>query len=133
MNKMTTSEINELGYKVRGAIYEVYKNLRMGLLESVYQEALIIELKQQGINVAREVLVPVVYKGIKLQSFFRIDLLIENAIIVELKSVSELNESHYKQLINYLKLTNKPLGYLVNFNTDNILKSIHRIVNGLKD
>ena len=115
---MTVAEINELGYKVRGAIYNVYKELGMGLLESVYQEALAIELCQ---------------KGIKLQSSFRIDLLVENTIIVEVKSVSDLSESHYKQLINYLKLTGKPLGYLVNFNASNILKSIHRVVNNLDE
>ena len=100
---MTVAEINELGYKVRGAIYNVYKELGIGLLESVYQEALAIELGQNGIKVEREVFVPVYYKGIKLQSSFRIDLLVENTIIVEVKSVSDLSESHYKQLINYLK------------------------------
>jgi GxxExxY protein len=130
---MTVAEINELGYKVRGAIYNVYKELGMGLLESVYQEALAIELGQDGIKVEREVFVPVYYKGIKLQSSFRIDLLVENTIIVEVKSVSDLSESHYKQLINYLKLTGKPLGYLVNFNASNILKSIHRVVNNLDE
>ena len=73
------------------------------------------------------------YKGVKLQSSYRIDLLVENTIIIEVKSVADLSESHYKQLINYLKLTDKPLGYLVNFNTSNILKSIHRVVNNLDE
>ena len=114
---MTVAEINELGYKVRGAIYNVYKELGMGLLESVYQEALAIELGQNGIKVEREVFVPVYYKGIKLQSSFRIDLLVENTIIVEVKSVSDLSESHYKQLINYLKFLNKLIQNLKNTNT----------------
>ena len=122
---------NQVSYQVRGAIFDVYNELGPGLLESVYEEAMVFELKKRGLSVQRQLEVPILYKGEKLSTNLRLDLLVENSVIVELKSVSELQDVHYKQLLTYLKLTMKKLGILVNFNTDDIQYDIKRIVNGM--
>ena len=121
---------NEISYQIRGAIYDVYKELGPGLLESVYEEALVFELKDRGLDVERQVMVPIIYKGEVLATELRLDIIVENTVIIELKSVSELMPVHFKQTRTYLRLMKKHLGILVNFNTDNILDdSIHRVVN----
>ena len=120
---------NEVTYEIRGAIYDVYKDLGPGLLESVYEEALCFELEQRGLKVERQVQVPVTYKGKVLKTELRLDLLVEDKVIVELKSVGEMKKVFSKQLLTYLRLMDKRVGLLVNFNTDDILKSMHRIVN----
>lgn len=122
---------NEISYKIRGAIFNVFKNLGPGLLESVYVAALEYELKKEGLNIWKEVPVPVHYDGEKLEIGFRIDLLIENKVIIEVKSVENLAEVHHKQVITYLKLAGLKLGILVNFNVDQISSGIFRKVNGL--
>ena len=123
---------NEISYKIRGAIYTVYKELGAGLLESVYEEALCFELSQQGMKVARQVELPVIYKGVRLNHTLRLDIVVEDKVIIELKSVSDMKDVYYKQLLTYLKLSGLKLGILVNFNTDNIIRNgIFRIVNGL--
>ena len=121
---------NEITYQIRGAIYDVYKTLGPGLLESVYEEALTYELEQRGLKVERQKQVPILYKGNVLKTELRLDLLIEDKIIVELKSVDEMKKVFAKQLLTYLRLLDKKVGILVNFNTDNILKNIYRIANG---
>jgi GxxExxY protein len=120
---------NEITYEIRGAIYDVYKALGPGLLESVYEEALVYELEQRGLNVERQKQVPINYKGNLLNSELRLDLLVEDSVIVELKSVEEMKNVFAKQLLTYLRLMNKSVGILVNFNTDNILTSMSRIMN----
>lgn len=120
---------NDITYEIRGAIYDVYKALGPGLLESVYEEALVFELEQRGLKVERQKQVPIVYKGNVLKSELRLDLLVEDKVIVELKSVEEMKKVFSKQLLTYLRLLGKKLGILVNFNTENILKSIYRIIN----
>ena len=120
---------NEITYQIRGAIYDVYKALGPGLLESVYEEALVYELKERGLNVERQKQVPIIYKGVELKTELRLDLLVENEVIVELKSVEEMKKVFSKQLLTYLRLMDKEVGILVNFNTDDILTSIKRIVN----
>ena len=123
---------NEISYQIRGAIYEVYKTLGPGLLESVYEEALVYELKQRGLQVERQKSVPVQYKDVTLNTDLRLDLLVEDKVIVELKSVSEMKDVFYKQTLTYCKLLNKKLGILVNFNVDDILSdAIIRVVNRL--
>ena len=126
---------DELTYKIRHAIFEVYNELGPGLLEYLYKESLILQLQADGLNVLQEVGVPVSYKGTLLKKEkLRIDILVENEIIVELKSVEDLKKVHFKQLQTYLKLSKLHTGLLVNFNTDNINDSIHRVFNGyLKD
>ena len=120
---------NEITYEIRGAVYDVYKVLGPGLLESVYEEALVFELKQRGLSVERQKQVPIVYKGTVLKTELRLDLLVENSVIVELKSVEEMKKVFAKQLLTYLRLMDKRVGLLVNFNTEDILTSIKRIVN----
>ena len=122
---------NDISYKIRGAAYNVYKELGPGLLESVYEEALYYELQQIGLKVKRQLNIPMEYKGIHLSTTLRLDLIVEDKVIIELKSVAEISNIHFKQLQTYLKLTNKRLGLLINFNTTNILDDIHRVVNGL--
>ena len=120
---------NELTYEIRGAIFDVYNALGPGLLESVYEEALVFELQQRGLNVERQLEVPIYYKGNTLKTALRLDLLVENQVIVELKSVEEMKPVFAKQLLTYLKLMDKRVGLLVNFNTSNLRESIKRIVN----
>ena len=120
---------NELTYEIRGAIFDVYNELGPGLLESVYEEALVFELKERGLNVSRQVEVPVVYKGNELKTSLRLDLLVNNQVIVELKSVEEMKPVFAKQLLTYLRLLDKHIGLLVNFNTSNLRENIKRIVN----
>ena len=122
--------INEITYEIRGAIYEVYKNLGPGLLESVYEEALDFELRQRGLKVERQIQVPILYKGNTLKTELRLDMLVENQVIIELKSVKELQDVHFKHTLTYCKLMDKRLGILVNFYVDDILDgAIHRIAN----
>ena len=120
---------SEITYQIRGAIYDVFKTLGPGLLESVYEEAMAFELQQRGLKVERQKQVPVIYKGNVLKTELRLDLLVEGRVIVELKSVEEMKNVFYKQLLTYLRLMNLKVGVLVNFNTDNILESIDRVVN----
>ena len=121
---------NEISYKIRGAIFKVYKAFGPGLLESVYATALHRELMSQGLEVRKEVPIPVYYQSEKLEIGFRIDLLVENKVIIEIKSVENLAEVHHKQTITYLKLTELKLAILVNFNVTNITSGIFRKVNG---
>jgi len=120
---------DEITYAIRGAIYDVYRELGPGLLESVYEEALVFELLHRGLHVERQRSVPINYKGNVLATELRLDLLVEDRIIIELKSVEEMKKVFAKQLLTYLRLTGKKVGLLVNFNTDNILTSIIRVVN----
>lgn len=120
---------NEITYEIRGAIYDVYKNLGPGLLESVYEEALVYELEKRGLKVERQKEVPINYDDHVLKTQLRLDLLVEDRVIVELKSVKEMQDVFWKQTRTYLRLLNLKVGILVNFNTDNILDdSIHRVV-----
>jgi GxxExxY protein len=122
---------NEISYQIRGAIYDVYNALGAGLLESVYVTALEWELVQQGLRVRREVPIPVYYKEVKMELGFRLDLLIEEKVIIEVKSVETLAGVHHKQILTYLRLADKRLGILVNFNVGEIRQGIFRKVNGL--
>lgn len=120
---------NEISYKVRGAIFKVYNTLGPGLLESVYESALYYQLGKEGLQVAKQIDLPVKYDNVYLDITFRLDILVEDKVIIELKSVDEIKPIHFKQLNTYLKLTNKKLGLLVNFNCSNILENIHRVAN----
>ncbi|MFH6965411.1 GxxExxY protein [Flavobacterium sp. FlaQc-28] len=120
---------NEISYLVRGAIFKVYNNLGPGLFESVYESALFYELEKLELKVKKQVEIIINYEEIILDAAFRLDLLVEDKVIIELKSVEELAPIHYKQIATYLRLTNIKLGLLVNFNTLNILNDIKRIAN----
>lgn len=121
---------NEITFLIRKAIFEVYNMLGPGLLESVYEKALALELENLGLAIKLQFPISINYKGNDLGLGFRADILVEDKIIVEIKSVVELAPIHHKQLLNYLKLTNCHLGILVNFNTNNINSDIVRIING---
>src|SRR5215510_896356 len=128
---MDLHELNELSYKIRGLIFKIYSALGPGLLESVYVAALSYELWALNLSVQTQLGVPVNYNGITLELGFRIDILVENEIVVEVKSVDTLHDVHKKQLLTYLKLTDKKLGLLVNFNVLSLKnkESIIRIIN----
>lgn len=120
---------NEISFKIRGAIFKVYNTLGPGLFESVYESALYYELTKMDLKVERQLVISIPYEEIILDVAFKIDLLVEDKVIIELKSVEDLAPIHYKQITNYLRLTNKKLGILVNFNTTTILNDIKRIAN----
>ena len=124
-------EINELTFNIRSAIFTVFKELGPGLLESVYESALTYELKILGFHVLTQVPLPVVYKDMNLELGFRIDILVENQVIIEVKSVESLHDVHKKQLLTYLKLSGKKIGILVNFNSMKLVdkESLIRIIN----
>ncbi len=115
---------------MRGAIFEVYNILGPGLLESTYEAALGYEFDMLGLEYKTQVPINVLYKGKDLGLGYRMDMLIEDTLVLELKSVEILTDAHKKQLNTYLKLANKPLGLLINFNTINLNDNIIRIVNG---
>lgn len=117
----------EIAYIVRGAIYKVYSLLGPGLLESAYEAALVYELRQEGLDVKTQVSVGITYGTIEIPAAFRLDILVEDSIIIELKSVEKLEKIHYKQLRTYLRLTGLRMGILVNFNTENILTAMHNV------
>lgn len=121
---------NDISYAVRGCIFRVFNNLGPGLLESAYEAALVYELRKNGLKIQNQVALPMVYEEIKVEVGYRIDILVENTLVVEVKSVETLLDVHHKQLITYLKLSGNRLGILVNFNCDNIAKQIFRKVNG---
>jgi GxxExxY protein len=122
---------NEISYNIRGAAFNIHNELGPGLLESVYETALAYELEQMGYKVRKQVGIPMSYKKIDFDIGFRLDLLINELVIVEVKSVETLLDVHHKQLLTYLKLSNKKLGLLINFNSSSLKNSIIRIVNSL--
>ncbi len=128
VDRFKYKEENDLSYTIIGAIYNVYNNLGPGLLESVYESALTYELKKRDLKVERQIEVPILYDGKRIDTDLRLDMLVEDLVIVELKSVLEMKDVFYLQIDTYLKLTGKHLGLLVNFNTDDIVHSIHRRV-----
>lgn len=126
-----TMNENDISYIIRGAIYKVYKELGPGLLESIYEAALKFQLAKDGLDVKTQVPIDVVYCGYKLPMSFRLDMLVQDKVIVELKSVENMREVYSKQLLSYLKMTDLHLGILVNFNVNDINNGIFRIVNKL--
>lgn len=123
------NQIDELSYKVIGCAMEVHKTLGPGLFENIYEQALVHELTLNGIPVKTQAEIEINYKGTNLGNGLRLDVLVDNALIVELKSVEELKPLHHKQLLTYLRLTDKRVGILINFNTENLKDGIKRIVN----
>jgi GxxExxY protein len=122
---------NELSYKVIGMALELHKNLGPGLLESTYECALKYDLEAAGLNVTQQVPMPFIYKEIKMDVGYRLDLVVEDKLILEIKSIENLAPVHFAQLLTYLKLSDKKLGLLINFNTKSLKNGIHRIVNDL--
>ena len=124
---MTQKELDQLSYDIIGCAIEVHKELGPGLLESVYEKCLAHILKEKGFNIQRQQIVPLHFHGLELDCDLRFDLLINDLIIVELKTVEVIVPVHEAQLLTYLKLLNKPKGILINFNCTNIYKEGQRI------
>jgi GxxExxY protein len=132
MIKMTNNKQNELdslASQIIGAAIEVHKNLGPGLLESTYETCLAHELEINGIKAASQVYLPIKYKNVELDAGYRIDLLIEESIIVELKAVESLHRNHTAQILAYLKLSGIQLGLLINFNVPQLIQGLKRYVN----
>lgn len=121
---------NEIAKQIVNAAYKVHVELGPGLLESSYEACLIYELKRTGLKVMSQVNLPLVYKSVFLECGYRIDILVENLVIVELKCVSELQDIHMAQTITYLKLSKCKLAILINFNESRIKNGIRRLING---
>lgn len=126
---MTKKKVNQLAYEIVGCAIEVHKQIGPGLLESVYETCLFYELQIRGFKVIRQLTVPVVYKEIRLEADLRLDLLVNDCVVVELKAVENLIPLYEAQLLTYMKLLQKPKGLLINFHTENITKSIKPMVN----
>ena len=122
-------EENQLSHKVIGLAIEVHKALGPGLLESAYQECLFFKITQAGLKVEKEKPMPLVFEEVKLECGYRIDLLIENKLVIELKSVEALNDVHLAQTLTYMKLGNYKLGLLINFNVSQLKNGIKRVIN----
>jgi GxxExxY protein len=121
---------NQLTNEIIGSAIEVHRNLGPGLLESTYEECMAYELQERQLTIKRQIEIPVLYKGTQLEQNYRIDLLVNNQVIIELKSVNKLEPVHDAQLLTYLKLANKRYGLLLNFNVPVMKQGIRRLLNG---
>ena len=121
-------ELNELTSKILECVYTVHSELGPGLLESAYEECLFYELKQSGLKVERQKVLPLVYKEVKLDAGYRIDLFVEDRVVVELKSVEAINDVHIAQVLTYLKLSEREIGLLINFNVKSLKNGIKRLI-----
>ena len=122
---------NELSYKIIGIALELHKSIGPGLLESVYENALSFDLKEAGLKVNCQVPMPFVYKEVRMEIGYRIDLIVNDKVLIEVKSIESLAPVHFAQTLTYLKLSGLKLGLLINFNVKTLKESIHRIVNNL--
>lgn len=122
---------NEISYKIIGVAIQLHKNIGAGLLESVYETALAYDLRENNLLVEQQIPMPFIYKEIQQDIGFRIDLLVENKVLIELKSIETLAPVHFTQTLTYLRLSNLKLGLLINFNNVILKHGIHRIVNNL--
>ncbi len=128
---MNVEELNALSKEIIGASIEVHRYFGPGLLENTYRDALVKELALRNINSKKEVEIPCMYKGHKLDISYRADVIVEDSIILELKATENENPIYFKQLFTYLKISHKRLGLLINFNKTRLIDGITRIVNGL--
>lgn len=128
-NLELSAEINALSYKVIGLAIEVHRHLGPGLLESAYQECLFYEILKAGLKVEKEITLPIIYKEIKLDQGYRINLLVEDKLVIELKTVENFTSVHFAQILTYLKLGNYPLGLLINYNSKILKNNIKRFIN----
>lgn len=122
---------NEIGKEIVNCALNVHRSLGPGLLESAYQACLAYELRDAGLSVNKEMALPVIYQDVKMECGYRIDLWVNNKVIIEIKAVESLNDVHLAQILTYLKLTGNHLGFLINFNVHRIKDGIRRVVNNL--
>ena len=126
-------EINDLTKEIIGAAIQVHKVLGPGLLESAYRTCLVHELRKRGLRVEAERAIPLVYDQIKIEAAYRVDLVVEESVLVEVKAVQKLEEIHQAQLLTYLRLSRTSVGLLINFNVPVLRAGVHRVVNGFKE
>jgi GxxExxY protein len=126
-------KLNDISGDIIDAAVTIHREIGPGLLESVYEVVLAYELKNRNLKVDRQVVVPIEYRGIRFEEGYRLDLLVEDIIIIEIKSVTEVTDVHKKQLLTYLRLQSKPLGLLLNFNVNLMKQGIVRIANGVEE
>lgn len=124
-----SEELQAISYTVIGLAIEVHRQLGPGLLESAYQQCLFYEIKKAGLKVEKEITLPIIYKEIKLDQGYRIDLLVEDKLVIELKTVENYTSVHFAQILTYLKLGNYPLGLLINYNSKILKNNIKRFIN----
>ena len=127
---MTKKEITQLSYQIIGFAIKVHKKLGPGLFENVYEECLFYELQKQGLKVEKQIILPIIYEELKIENAFRIDILVESKLILEIKAVEYKNPSHKAQLLTYLKMTDCKLGLLINFNEETFKAGVSRVING---
>ena len=125
--------LNDLTEKIVGAAIEVHRELGPGLLESTYEACMLFELAERGLRVERQKALPVVYRHVRIDCGYRIDLLVDDLVIVELKAVAELQPIHEAQLLSYLKLSGRHVGLLINFNVKLLKSGLRRLVNNLPE
>ena len=125
-------DLNDLSYRIIGLSIDVHRELGPGLLESAYKECLFYEIKNAGFKIEKEKPLPIIYKDIKLDHGYRLDLLVENTLVIELKTVENFTDVHFAQVLTYLKLGNFPLGLLMNFDSKILKNNIKRIIHNPK-
>lgn len=121
---------NEIAKEVFGCALKVHKNLGPGLLESAYEECLFYEIQKRNLKCEKQKPMPLIYEGVQMDIGYRIDLMVENKFVIELKSVEVLSDVHLAQILTYLKLSNCKLGFLINFNTTLLKNGVKRVING---
>lgn len=126
---MTKKEITQLSYEITGFAIKVHKTLGPGLLESIYEECLKIELIKNGYDVKQQLYVPILYEGVEIGTKLVVDLLVNDSVVLELKTVENILPIHEAQLLTYMKVLKKPQGLLINFFTNNITKSLKPFIN----
>lgn len=131
LDRMNKREVNKLAYDIIAAAIKVHNALGPGLLESVYERCIIHELTNRGFSVANQVTIPIVYDGLELDADLRLDILVNNLIVVEIKATQEIHPIHQAQILSYMKLLKLPKGILINFHTDRITDSAKHFVNQL--
>jgi len=129
MRNMTKRQVTQLSYEITGLAIKVHKAIGPGLLEGIYEKCLKYELEQNGYTVMHQMIVPVIYDGLMLDTELRLDLLVNECVVIELKTVENVLPVHQAQILTYMKLLQKPQGLLINFFTDNITRSIKPFVN----
>lgn len=126
-------KINTITGKIVDRAYKLHSALGPGLLESVYERCLELDLREAGLKVQSQVGVPLRYKKLAFDTGYRLDLLVEDTVIIEVKSVEVLAPVHFSQLLTYMKLYDKPIGFLINFNSKSLKDGLHRLVNNFKE
>jgi GxxExxY protein len=127
---MDSRQLNDISFLIIQAAIEVHRTLGPGLLESVYRACMIYELRHRNLSVVAEQMVPICYKDASIEGSYRLDLLVGNEVVLEIKSVEVVLPVHHAQLLSYLRLTKKPVGLLINFNVPVLVKGVKRIMNG---